>query len=512
MQPSRDHRGGPPGVAATGRAGRPRRVSRSRLGLLIGLGLVTMGPGVAAQEPGPPATSSAEPTDDRSPPNSSEAADVSRPRDTSAGRTDRQPTERIQRPRLPIPSLSSAVQESREAPPHPKESRLLDQALGIPESSDFSAFGWIENGFTGNPGMPSNGLNFGVNPNNLANQWMGNQYYLVLTEKLRQDDTINFGFRVDALFGNDWQFNHMQGLLDRAFRLNSFLGFDPAQFYLSVHLPILTPRGLDIIGGRWYTIAGFEGVPALSRPLQSVAYMFNYGQPFTHFGMLSTLHLSEHLDLFNGTINGWDRWVNETYRWGYIGGLSYTSEGARNHFALTGIWGPNQFPRFLPANQPIYPTGYINIPSLAGLPNPGYNRDDRTLLTWVFSHEWSKKLVQTFETDQGWERSIPGLASHGRNYAPQSDAWGGLANWFLYKFNEEYTGVWRAEWFRDVHGARTGFPGNFYEMTLGLIITPKPWLMIRPEIRLDWSQFSHPYDNGTSYDQLTLGLDAIIRF
>ncbi len=360
--------------------------------------------------------------------------------------------------------------------------------------------------------MRPGGRNFGVNPNDLANEWMGNQYYLVLNQQLRQDGTVNFGFRIDALFGNDWQFNHMQGLFDRAFQLNSFLGFDPAQFYLSVHLPILTPRGLDIIGGRWYTLAGFEGVPAISRPLLSVDYMFNYGQPFTHFGMLTKLHLTEHLNLYNGTINGWDRWIDENYRWGYIGSLAYTSEGARNHFALTGIWGPNQFPRFLPANQPLYPTGYINIPSLAGLPNPGYARDDRTLLTWVFSHEWSKKLVQTIETDQGWERSIPGLASHGRNYAPMSDAWYSFGNWFLYKFDDQFTGVWRSEWFRDVHGARTGYPGNFYEMTLGLNVTPRPWLLIRPEVRFDWSQFSHPYDNGTSYHQLTIGADMIFRF
>ncbi|HZW35143.1 MAG TPA: outer membrane beta-barrel protein, partial [Isosphaeraceae bacterium] len=225
------------------------------------------------------------------------------------------PLEALPRPAFPVPTTSAARLETREALPRPEETQLLARALGIQDTA-WRAFGWIENSFTGNPGVPTGAQNFGVNPNHLANQWMGNQYYLVLGRRVQPTDVINFGFRVDLLFGNDWQFSHMQGLFNSAFRLNSFLGWDPAQFYASVHLPILTPRGLDLRGGRWYTIAGFEGVPALSRPLLSVPYMFNYGEPFTHFGMLSILHLTEHLDLFNGAINGWDRWIDESYRWG----------------------------------------------------------------------------------------------------------------------------------------------------------------------------------------------------
>jgi hypothetical protein len=414
-------------------------------------------------------------------------------------------------PNFPVPTTSAVRREMRDPQYLDETSYVLARALGIQDTS-WRALGWIQNSFTGNPGVPNGAANFGVNPNHLANQWMGNQYYFILGRRVQPTDTINFGFRLDLLFGNDWQFNHMHGLFDSAFHLNSFLGFDPANFYATVHLPILTERGMDIRGGRFYTIAGYEGVPAISRPLLSVPYMFNYGQPFTHFGMLSILHLSDNLDLFNGAINGWDRWVDQNYRWGYIGGLSYTSDDARDHFALTGIWGPNQFPRFLPANTQLFPAGYVNIPSLAGLPNPGYDRNDRSLLTWVYSHHWTEKLVQTIETDQGWERKIPGLASGGLNYAPRSDEWYSFGNWFLYSVNDSLTGVWRSEWFRDVAGSRTGFAGNFYEITLGMVIKPKPWISIRPEVRFDWSQFCHPFDNGTKSQQLTLGTDVIFRF
>ena len=120
---------------------------------------------------------------------------------------------------------------------------------------------------TATPATPTaigNGFNFGVNPNYKANQWMGNQYYLVIENPLEQNDTVNFGFRMDNMFGNDWQFNFMQGLFNRAFPPGQFAGYDMAQLYGEVHLPILTPGGLDVKGGRFYTLAGYEQVPAIA--------------------------------------------------------------------------------------------------------------------------------------------------------------------------------------------------------------------------------------------------------
>ena len=153
--------------------------------------------------------------------------------------------------------------------------------------------------------------------------------------------------------------------------LASSAGYDMAQLFGEVHLPILTKGGLDIKGGRWYTLAGYEVVPATGRPLLSVPYMFNYGQPFTHVGVLTTLHVTDKLNLYNGAINGWDRWIDQLILWGYIGGFAWTSKDEKTSLAFTTVWGPNQFPSMLPGNQQIYPTGYVNVPSIAGLNNPG---------------------------------------------------------------------------------------------------------------------------------------------
>jgi hypothetical protein len=418
------------------------------------------------------------------------------------------------------PTTTDSDTQRAGTPAAREDSRgLLMRALSAPDDSPWKLRGWIENSFTYNANGFGNGLNFGVAPNTKANQWMGNQYYFIAEKPLKQDDTVNFGFRMDNMFGNDWQFTYMQGLFNGAFRNGSFAGYDMPQLFGEMHLPILTPGGLDIKGGRWYTITGYESVPAADRTLLSVPDSFTYGQPFTHVGVLTTLHVTEKINLFNGSINGWDRWIDQRYLWGYIGGFNWASPDDKNKLSFATVWGPNQFPSFLPANQPIYPTGYINVPSVAGLNNPGYHRNDRTAFTIVGSHKWTEKLTQFMGTGGAVERSIPGLGATVIDGVPQSakpkdDTWYGYVNMFGYAFNDKLTGVWRSEVFWDTNGARTGLlvGDRYYEMTLALRYKPKNWLLIRPEARYDWSQFHRAYSNDTRKSQFTLGIDVLLLF
>jgi hypothetical protein len=410
------------------------------------------------------------------------------------------------------PTAETAATEEEEATAAEEPKRLQD-VLGF-EESPLKIYGWIQNSFTGNAnGKPPSGENFGVTPNHRANEWMGNQFYIILEDLIEQEEEINFGWRIDNLLGHDWQFNYMQGLFNNVFTVNH-LGYDMAQFYGEVHLPILTEGGLDIRGGRFYTLAGYEQVPAIARPLLSVPYMFTFGQPFTHFGAMTTLHLTDKINLHNCVVNGWDRFIDQRYIWNYMGGITWTGNEDKTTLAIVGITGPNQFPSFLPANQQIFPTGYINIPTAAGADNPFYHSGTRSLITTVLTHKWTDKLTQVVETDQGWEFKIPGLASGGANIAPANATWYSFGNWFLYQFNPKWTGVWRSEIFWDTTGVRTGtLQGDrYHEMTLGAIYKPCPNIWVRPEARYDWAQFHTPYNDGTRGSQLTLAFDVIVLF
>ena len=413
------------------------------------------------------------------------------------------------------PTEAAAAAEEPAGPPEKDPTKLLMNTLGL-EESKIKVYGWLQNSYTFNTnGTPKNGQNFGVNPNSQANRWMGNQYYLIFERPLEQGDKINFGFRVDNLFGNDWQFNHSHGFADTVAPLNHFNGYDMAQAYAEVHLPpVLSKGGTDIKGGRFYTILGYEVVPATGRPLLSVPYMFNYGQPFTHVGALATTHVTDRFNWYNGTVNGWDRWFDSNYKWSYIGGISWTSKSGKASLATSYIFGPDQFPRFLPANTVVVPTGYSPPGFMAGQKNPGYGGNWRTTFTTVFTYKWTDTFTQVMETDQSIEKNVPGWGPGG---TPKDAAWYSFGNWFLWQFwkkdDRDYmTAVWRSEVFRDDSGIRTGFAANYYEMTVGFIWKPKPYIWVRPEFRYDWAQGASPYNDGTRNSQFTIGIDAILLF
>jgi hypothetical protein len=392
----------------------------------------------------------------------------------------------------------------------PSETDFLARLFGI-EDSPVKVYGWFENSYTFNTnGTPRNDQNFGVFPNRLANRWQGNQLYLVIDKPAKQGDEINFGFRLDTLFGNDWQYSKSYGLFDRAFTPNSFAGIDFPQMYVEVHLPILTELGVDLRGGRFYDPAGFESVMAVKRPLLSAPYTFNF-TPFTFLGFQSTIRINKQLNLLNSLVNGADRWFDTRYRFSYQGGFNWSSKTGNTSWLAFAFVGPNQLPTFPPVNSPFLPLGVPQSPpSLAGKPNPLYAHHPRIFVDTVVSHKWNKRLTQASETFFITDTDVVQTSGNILREA----SWYGYTNWFLYAFDdkEKYTGVWRAEVFKDAQGTATGNADTYYEMTLGLVYKPKPWLWIRPEARYDWAQFTKPFSDGTRGSQCTVAVDVIVQF
>jgi hypothetical protein len=413
---------------------------------------------------------------------------------------------------LPRAAENAASQVQLEQGPTTGGVELLMRYLRI-EREPVKIYGWIENSYTQNTnGRPRDDSNFSVFPNRGANQWQGNQYYLIVENPLESNvDYVNLGFRVDTLVGNDWQFSKSYGLFNRAFHNNTFGGVDLPQIYGTIHLPILTPLGMDVIGGRFYSPAGFESVMPVKRPLLSVPYLFNY-TPFTLFGTETILHLNERVNLINGAVNGWDRWIDSNYRYSYLGGISYTTRDKKTSFTSVILTGPDQLPRYAPANSPLLPTGVVTNSVLQGRKNPFYDKSNRTYMSNVLTHTWSSKLTEAVEVFFVHENLVQGLGPGGPTHVNNESAWYGACHWYLYQFNSKVTGVYRAEIFHDQNGGATGSADNYYEQTIGLVYKPKPWIWLRPEARYDWAQFHKPFNDGTRGSQFTLAFDIIFQF
>ncbi|MEW4569607.1 outer membrane beta-barrel protein [Tautonia sp. JC769] len=393
---------------------------------------------------------------------------------------------------------------------------FLQELLGL-EELPFTFRGWFQNSFSGNPADPPDRINFGEFPNYQANQWQGNQYYLIVERIARQEGRADLGFRVDGFLGNDWIFTKSYGFADEAFDVGQFSGIDIPQFFAELHLPLFTDRGLDIRGGRWYSPAGFEAVQAIERPLFSVTNLMTF-TPFTFFGVLGIQHLDERTDVYLGAVNGWDRFLNANYVWNTLAGLTRESADGRTRLSAFTVVGPNQLPFFPSANSTFLPVGVRTSPEVAGLTNFGYSRSNRFYASFVLTREWSDRLTQAMEVAWVVDENTPlmrgpGSRQTGARNTRQDTEWYGFGNWFLYEIDPKLTAVWRSEIFRDDDGIIFGTTSDtYYEMTLGLICKPRLWFWVRPEVRFDWSQTGTPYDDGRSGSQVTLNVDAILLY
>jgi hypothetical protein len=363
--------------------------------------------------------------------------------------------------------------------------------------------GWISNGFTYNSDQPPSNYNGPLSFNDRDDEWQLNQAYFVMQRELNTEDRlIDFGGRMDFLYGTDARFTQARGLelnQDGTQGLNAgqrFYHMALPQFYSEVGI-----GDLAVKMGHFYTIIGYETVTAPDNFFYSHAYTMQYGEPFTHTGALSTWAFNDRLTLMNGVHMGWDIFnvsntaPGFTNRYSYLGGFSWNFEDLLT-LTMTGTMG----------NE---------------LDGQGTAYQERSLVSTVLSVQLTDNIQSVTQCDIG--RQLGGsLVAPGENAE-----WYGLNNYMFMQLTDTIRGGIRSEWFRDDDGSRVlavgdanpagagGFVGDFYQVTCGLNWAPNSNITIRPEMRWDWFDpgagiVARPYDDGTRGGMFTSGIDAIV--
>jgi len=375
------------------------------------------------------------------------------------------------------------------------------------EASGTQIYGWIQQGFAGNPDSPRDRVNFGANYDWRSNDYRLNQVYLVLENTLEHENKIDLGYRVDFLVGHDAPFFVANGLLSdftgfnrssgvgvdgpSSFREVNRVGIDFTQFYLEAHFPgVLTPGGIDVRAGKFFTYMGREVYPGADTDFYSRAYENVYATPFTHTGVMATLHAAATLDVMAGIVRGWDVFKDNNDMVSFHGVFIWNSPDKRYNWTTAWITGPEQ---------------------------PDNNDHYRSLITSYFTAK--------FGAGDAWMVSAGGHFAY-ESRAAVDPATGGLKDtkWYgttvnlFYNIGPTLRLGTRIEWFRDEDGTRTallgrpGFNANFFEATLGVTYKPVRSVMIRPELRVDWSPDARPYNDQTSKVQFIPAIDLIVRF
>jgi hypothetical protein len=413
-----------------------------------------------------------------------------------------------------------AAEEIEEGPNRYLETEFLKER-GI------ATYGWINAGIGGNGwGSPFNGpITF--NDRN----WQGqmNQLYLVNEKVLdTEDGGFDWGGRVDLLYGTDYVYTTARGL--DANLLNQTLPGQPSwgNRYYGLALPQLYAEAgygdHAVKVGHFYTIIGYEVVPAIGNFFYTHAYTMQYGEPFTHTGILDTYKANDQLTLYGGITNGWDNFSDPINILGPISNSGYP--GANSNAAFLGGATLKNSDE----------TQALTITATSGneLANFATNAvGNRSMFSTVYTNELNDKVTYVFQNDNGWQfnAGTPDTLNQAQSGTAQ---WYGINQYLFYNFSETLVGGMRFEWFRDNNGYRvvsglrnalfgvpnslTGFQGNFWQMSYGLNWKPTNNWIIRPELRYDWytpdkANGNLPFgSNFDKYGQLYGGCDAIFQF
>ena len=363
-------------------------------------------------------------------------------------------------------------------------------------------YGWLDGGFIGNFGVPASKFNGPYNAVDRANEAMMNQVYIVGERTLPTEGSNGIGARTDLLYGEDfplamslgWETN--PGPLD--WNSGEYYGLAIPQLYAEVG-----SQDLSLKLGHFYTIVGYEGVPAVGNFFYLKSYSYQFAGPFTHWGGLVHWNATDNVEVDGGLVNGWNGLASPYSAANFLGRMRVRNDDdtrATSFAIITGDEGNDFSPLFQPA--------------------PPLTSANRTRYSLIFEFRPADNWEYLFHQWLGTQAK--GLADGG------TALWVGIDQYLYYRVNSAWAWGARFEWFQDTDGTRVGLnrpsnpnhvplPGNFYSLTLGPNWTPTGNFLMRPAFR--WDFFGGPYggpraayNDGISNQQTMLGFDLIQKF
>ena len=336
------------------------------------------------------------------------------------------------------------------------------------EESSLDVGGWIQMGYhSDNDGV------FNTHPGSFDMQ----QFNLFVEKVADGSDGIDFGGRMDVMYGTDapntQSFGNNPGRYDF---LNGWdhgvYGFAMPQLYGEVAV-----GDLSVKAGHFYTLLGYQVVPATGNFFYSIPYTFNFSEAFTHTGVLATYKVNDDITAYGGWTLGWDTGFDRARKGNsFLGGAS------------------------LAVTDDITATYITTFGNLGWIGN-GYTH------SFVVDYNINEDWEYVFQSDLVGVDNSPNAAD-GLHYETI-----GVNQYLFYNVAEDVRAGVRGEWWK-----ADGI--SMYEMAFGLNLTPLNNIRIRPEVRYNWAagatQLPAAVTAVTGSDDyrnnLVFGVDAIWTF
>jgi Putative beta-barrel porin-2, OmpL-like. bbp2 len=416
------------------------------------------------------------------------------------------------------------------------EASTLLETVGDPNESSFmknnsiKIGGWANAGITYNAAAPDNGFNGPVTFGDREGEFQLNQLNLFVQKAVATEgDSFDIGGRFDVMFGTDSIFTQAYGV--PAFDVNSSLPLNRShwdlnllgandnrfydlalpQAYVEAYVPI--GNGLNIKAGHFYTPIGYETVPAPDNFFYTHAYTMQYGEPFTHTGIMGNYAVDSNWSVMGGAITGsatggWDGgWDKHLGNWSGLMGTTWTSTDKNSSVNVSGTYGGTS----------------------------EQSSADWAMYSIVAKHNITEKMHLMVQHDHGFADNTFDFATLTPNAIDAE--WYGVNTHLTYDVMDNLVAGVRGEWFRDQNGFRVCSPGrvaastapdgsvyasgstfgatcsaaSYYAVTAGVTWKPLKWLNVRPNVRYDWADGARPFGN-SKQDQFLFSTDMTVSF
>jgi len=335
-----------------------------------------------------------------------------------------------------------------------------------------------------------------------------------------QTDHVDWGFRLSALYGENYRYTTAFGILsNQLLRHNRVNGVDLPMEYAELYIPRIA-EGLVLRLGRYISIPDIEAQLAPNNYMYSHSMTYSFDN-YTNEGLVGSLAVTKNFIVQLGVVEGSD----------------------------TGFWNAGQ-KRSNPAPNPLYPHSTFlkdpgAKPSAVACMRYTWNNGNDTFYpcidgindgTWgynnlqwygfTFYHKFNDKWHISYEIYQTHQNNVANLnnpiataaiAAGGTPFSPQYMPYNapngaqcsnptdltctaralGTVAYINYQFSPLDNISFRPEYFNDKQGQRTGTKTRYLNFGIGWQHWLSPQIELRPEIDYDYA-LDNPAFNGNS--------------
>ncbi|MGO9171695.1 MAG: outer membrane beta-barrel protein [Rhodomicrobium sp.] len=345
------------------------------------------------------------------------------------------------------------------------------------------AYGWVEGGFNLSTANGPKQGNFPAAYMYKPNTATLDQavLYIERVPDTVQQEYIDWGFRVSGIYGMNYRYTTAYGIASYQYtKENNENGYDFPMVYGEIYIPKVA-EGLIIRFGRYISVPDIEAQLAPNNYMYSHSMTYAYDN-YTNTGIIASLQATKNWVLQAGLSAG-----TETVPWntkdpGTQPTLTvcarYTTDSSNDNAQVCangindGTWGYN--------NLQWYGATY-------------YHKFDEQWHIAVESWDMHQDRVAAVGTADIW--NTPGLPTYIANPAAQpsqavckpgqafctASEWSALA-YLNYRWSDLDNLTWRAEYFSDMNGQRTGVKADYDNFAFGWQHWFSPSILLRPEV------------------------------